>query len=92
MGDRIRTELESGERFAFGANWRRFLDTVDEARIQQASRSLQEMLAVDSLDGLGAGEAAGQLGDLEAPLGQAPRDLGDVDSVLEALLRLSPWI
>jgi SAM-dependent methyltransferase len=40
------------ERFAFGANWRRFLETVDESRIAAAMLSLQELLGVERLDGL----------------------------------------
>src|SRR5688500_16050251 len=39
-------------RFAFGANWRRFLRLVNEDRIAAAERSLREMLAVESLSGL----------------------------------------
>jgi 2-polyprenyl-6-hydroxyphenyl methylase/3-demethylubiquinone-9 3-methyltransferase len=38
-------------RFAFGANWRRFLEDVDEDRIQIAVASLRDMLALDSLVG-----------------------------------------
>lgn len=40
------------ERFAWGANWSRFLELLDEQRIRDAERSLREMLEVDSLDGL----------------------------------------
>jgi len=39
-------------RFAFGANWRRFLDSVDEARIGAAEASLRTMLGVADLHGL----------------------------------------
>ncbi len=45
------TAAAPGERFAFGANWARFLSVVDEARIEEAQRSLREMLGVDRLDG-----------------------------------------
>jgi len=38
-------------RFGFGQNWSRFLALVDERRILQAERSLQEMLEVARLDG-----------------------------------------
>lgn len=38
-------------RFAFGANWRRFLRLVDEERIAAAERSLREMLSVEHLGG-----------------------------------------
>lgn len=44
-------ELARGIRFGFGANWRRFLSTVDEARIAQASTSLAEALGRPSIAG-----------------------------------------
>ena len=39
------------ERFAFGDNWRHFLDTVNDTRIERAEASLREMLGVTSLAG-----------------------------------------
>ncbi|MEO7244923.1 MAG: class I SAM-dependent methyltransferase [Rubrivivax sp.] len=45
-------EVAGGERFAFGANWARFLDRLDEARIAEAIASLRDMLGSDRLDGL----------------------------------------
>jgi ribosomal protein L11 methylase PrmA len=47
-----RAEIEAGERFGFGANWARFLRHLDDTRIQEAERSLQQMLGVPSLQGL----------------------------------------
>jgi SAM-dependent methyltransferase len=44
--------VHEAARFAFGANWQRFLGTMDEARILAAQASLQEMLQTDSLQGL----------------------------------------
>jgi 2-polyprenyl-6-hydroxyphenyl methylase/3-demethylubiquinone-9 3-methyltransferase len=44
-------EIARGERFEFGQNWSQFLASVDDERIQQAEKSLKEMLEVDSLDG-----------------------------------------
>ena len=44
-------EIARGERFQFGQNWSQFLLAVDEERIQQAEKSLKEMLEVDSLAG-----------------------------------------
>ncbi len=38
-------------RFAFGENWRRFLDTLDDARIDFAATALKDMLEVESLEG-----------------------------------------
>lgn len=39
------------DRFAFGANWQAFLETLDDDRIEQAILSLKEMLGVESLEG-----------------------------------------
>jgi 2-polyprenyl-6-hydroxyphenyl methylase/3-demethylubiquinone-9 3-methyltransferase len=44
-------ELSRGERFGFGANWRRFLATVDESRIAHAEASLAGALHAASLAG-----------------------------------------
>lgn len=38
-------------RFAFGANWARFLGTLNDARVERARQSLQTMLGVADLDG-----------------------------------------
>lgn len=38
-------------RFAFGENWAKFLDDVDETRIKEAERSLKAMLGCEHLDG-----------------------------------------
>jgi len=44
-------EQARGERFAFGENWRKFLESLDEDRIVEAERSLRNMLEVESLEG-----------------------------------------
>src|SRR5204862_4265084 len=44
-------EIARGERFEFGQNWSQFLAALDEQRIQQAEKSLREMLEVGSLAG-----------------------------------------
>ena len=44
-------ELASGERFAFGENWARFLETLNDARIHQAEQSLTERLGMQRLNG-----------------------------------------
>lgn len=44
-------EIARGERFQFGQNWSQFLSAIDEERIQQAEKSLKEMLEVNSLAG-----------------------------------------
>ena len=44
-------EVRAKERFEFGKNWAWFLKTLDDARIAAATRSLQDMLEVTSLEG-----------------------------------------
>lgn len=44
-------DVQKGERFEFGKNWARFLAVLDEERIDEACKSLQKMLGVDSLTG-----------------------------------------
>lgn len=56
------TEIEKGERFAFGANWTRFLRALDEERVVEAEESLKRMLSVTTLAGktfLDAGSGSG---------------------------------
>lgn len=51
-----------GKRFAFGKNWKSFLSVLDEERIQEAERSLCEMLQCNHLHGktlLDAGSGSG---------------------------------
>ncbi len=47
-----RIEISKGKRFAFGKNWSRFLEVLDEDRIHTAEISLQSMLRLERLDGL----------------------------------------
>ncbi|HEY0728000.1 MAG TPA: class I SAM-dependent methyltransferase [Pyrinomonadaceae bacterium] len=51
MMDANAAEIARGERFEFGQNWSQFLPDINEERIQQAEKSLREMLEVDSLSG-----------------------------------------
>lgn len=51
-GGGFRAEVSAGRRFEFGKNWSGFLRLVDEARIEEATRSLREMLGARRLDGL----------------------------------------
>lgn len=44
-------EVLEGERFAFGKNWRAFLDNLNEERVLAAERSLTRMLDVENLSG-----------------------------------------
>ena len=51
-GDRLLTKtMESERRFAFGENWSRFLQILDDHRIAGAEKSLKSMLGVDTLSG-----------------------------------------
>ena len=45
-------ELADGKRFAFGANWRRFLDAVDDRRIAEAQGAIVDMLDMADLGGM----------------------------------------
>lgn len=49
--DSHRRELEAGERFAFGKNWRLFLETINDERIRSAEASLVAMLRGYALPG-----------------------------------------
>src|SRR2546422_6195422 len=55
-------EIQEGERFAFGSNWSRFLELVDDDRVREAGNSLKNMLDVATLAGktfLDAGSGSG---------------------------------
>jgi SAM-dependent methyltransferase len=45
------TEIRTGDRFAFGDNWRAFIDLVDEPRIATATDSLTRPLGTNDLSG-----------------------------------------
>ena len=45
-------EVRTGQRFEFGANWARFLTTLNDERIAEAERSLVRWLGRERLDGL----------------------------------------
>lgn len=44
-------EVGEGKRFAFGSNWARFLEGLDDSNIEAAQHSLKSMLGVESLAG-----------------------------------------
>lgn len=46
-----RTDIDTAERFAFGENWSRFLELLDEERIAEAEASLERMLGPGTLAG-----------------------------------------
>ena len=45
-------EVKAGARFEFGKNWQRFLGVLNEERIANAVKSLQQQLGLERLDGL----------------------------------------
>lgn len=47
----VQEEIARGARFAFGANWRRFLSVLNESRIRRAEESLLQMLEMSDLRG-----------------------------------------
>lgn len=44
-------ESSTGSRFEFGKNWRRFLSVLDDSRIAEAERSLEQMLGGEAVRG-----------------------------------------
>ena len=51
MNETFNAEVRSGQRFAFGHNWSRFLQVPNDDRILQAQGSLRDMLGLDDLQG-----------------------------------------
>src|SRR5687767_1339012 len=45
-------ELNKEKRFSFGKNWSNFLQLLDDKRIEEAEKSLKEMLKINNLKGL----------------------------------------
>lgn len=79
----ISTPLPNTEnRFAFGRNWRGFLSVLDEGRIAEAEKSLQEMLETASLRGksfLDVGSGSGLFSLAAARLGASKIHSFDFD-------------
>ncbi len=74
-------QTAAGEAFPFGANWRRFLESVDETRITAAVDSLTRMLGAETLAGasfLDGGCGSGLFSLAAARLGARVRSF-DVD-------------
>lgn len=51
LGSAHEEEVARGERFAFGENWRRYLRSLDDERIERAVASLKSMLETGDLHG-----------------------------------------
>ncbi len=91
-------DVPGNGRFAFGANWRRFVAVVNEDRLAEAVASLREMLGRDDLSGsafLDVGSGSGLFSLAAATLG-ADRvhsfddDADSVDCTRELKARLAP--
>jgi 2-polyprenyl-6-hydroxyphenyl methylase/3-demethylubiquinone-9 3-methyltransferase len=65
-------EVATGQRFEFGKNWAWFLETLNDQKIDEAIRSLRDMLETDSL----AGETFLDIGSGSGLLSLAARKLG----------------
>ena len=50
--DDYASEIRSGIRFEFGKNWKRFLDSLTDERVELAEKSLSSYLELPRLDGL----------------------------------------
>lgn len=95
-------EVEAGARFAFGENWTRFLEVLDEGRIATAVASLKEMLGVDTLQGkrfVDVGSGSGLFSLAACRLGAAVHsfdyDPGSVACTAELRRRYAPggeWV
>ena len=51
MTDSCRVEIETGQRFEFGKNWKNFLSKIDDSRIRSAEEATKTMLGLADLDG-----------------------------------------
>jgi 2-polyprenyl-6-hydroxyphenyl methylase/3-demethylubiquinone-9 3-methyltransferase len=51
MDKNHQAEIADGERFEFGANWKRFLNALNEERIALAEKSLRDMLGIRDFAG-----------------------------------------
>jgi hypothetical protein len=51
MMSKAEREIRKGERFAFGENWGRFLNALNEERNVKAETSLKAILGIERLDG-----------------------------------------
>ena len=87
----------AGDRFRFGANWQRFLHSVNEPRIEAAVSSLLEMLRMDDLVGrrfLDAGSGSGLFSlaarTLGAEVTSFDYDVGSVECTREVKRRYCP--
>jgi 2-polyprenyl-6-hydroxyphenyl methylase/3-demethylubiquinone-9 3-methyltransferase len=84
--DDVLSRVTHPERFAFGANWMRFAELLDESRIADAEASLRMMLGTDDLQGrsfldIGSGSGLFSLGAARLGAGRIQSFDYDRDSV-----------
>jgi 2-polyprenyl-3-methyl-5-hydroxy-6-metoxy-1,4-benzoquinol methylase len=92
------SEVEAGERFAFGRNWLDFVDRVDEGRIRHATDSLARLLGPDAVRGrsfldVGSGSGLSSLAALRlgaARVHSFDYDPDSVASTTELRRRIAP--
>ncbi|MEQ8693247.1 MAG: class I SAM-dependent methyltransferase, partial [Pseudomonadales bacterium] len=76
MTQSVEQDIHRGERFKFGANWSRYIDTLDEVRIGRAEATVKDMLGVTNLHGktfLDIGSGSGLFSLVAARMGAAVR-------------------
>jgi 2-polyprenyl-6-hydroxyphenyl methylase/3-demethylubiquinone-9 3-methyltransferase len=85
------TDVATGNRFEFGKNWAWFLETLNDEKIEEAVKSLREMLETDNLSGksfldIGSGSglfslAARRLGARVHSIDYDPNSVGCTDEL-----------
>jgi 2-polyprenyl-3-methyl-5-hydroxy-6-metoxy-1,4-benzoquinol methylase len=50
--EEFESEVQAGNRFRFGENWRSFLSRLDDERVRESARCLAEMLETERLQGM----------------------------------------
>lgn len=91
-------EVEAAKRFAFGKNWRNFINTVDDRRIKAATDSLARLLGPDKVRGrsfldIGSGSGLSSLAALRLGASRVHSfdyDDESVASTTEMRLRTAP--
>jgi 2-polyprenyl-6-hydroxyphenyl methylase/3-demethylubiquinone-9 3-methyltransferase len=90
-------EIQSGDRYGFGKNWLRFLELIDESRVERATVALREALRTESLAGktfldIGSGSGLSSLAALRsgAAVTSFDYDTNSVNCTRELRARFAP--